>query len=256
MTVRISDGLRSHVVQNGSLKSGLNKGVLRYYTGAQPASANNAPTGTLLAEFTDASAVHTAEVQATGTITLTGASGSVDTITIDGVDIIDAPVPFNTSLTQTAVDLAAAINNSTTQPEYTATSSGAVVTVKAGRGAGAEANGLVIGGTYTTLGGTYADLSGGVTALNGLKFGIATAGALIKLASQTWSSVAVATGTAGWFRFSGAVADDLTLDADESELRLDGAISTSGSDLNLTSTSISLGATQTISAFTVTLPAA
>lgn len=256
MTVRISDGLRSHIVQNGSFKSGLNKGVLRYYTGTQPSSANNAPTGTLLAEFTESSLAHTPEVQATGTITLTGASGSINTLTIDGVDIIDAAVPFNTSLTQTAADLATAINNNTSQPEYTATSSGAVVTVKAGRGAGVETNGLVVTGTLTTLTATYANMAGGVNAVNGLKFGNATAGALVKLASQTWSSVALATGTAGWFRFSGAVADDLALDLDESEFRLDGAISTSGSDINLTSTSISLGATQTISAFTVTLPAA
>lgn len=256
MTVRISDGLRSFIVQNGSLKAGLHNGVLRYYSGAQPASANNAPTGTLLAEITSSSLVHTAEVVATGSITIAGVAGSINTLTIDSVDIIDAAVPFNTTLAQTAIDLALAINNNQSQPEYTATASGAVVTVKAGRGAGVEANGLVIANTLTTLTTTLVNMAGGVNAVNGLRFGVALLGALNKLSTQTWSGVAGATGTAGWFRLTGAVVDDLTLDTDESELRLDGAISTSGSDLNLTSTAISSGATQTISAFTITLPAA
>ena len=46
-----------------------------------------------------------------------------------------------------------------------------------------------------------------------------------------------------------------TTDSTDSQVRLDGSVSTSGADLNLTSTAIAATATQTISGFAVTLPA-
>lgn len=254
MTLRVSTAARNLVLSGGSLKDALQGGKILIYTGAQPASADAAPTGTLVATITASAAAHTPEVQATGTVTLSGSAGSVDDITVGGVSIIDAAVPFNTSLTQTASDLAAAINSSASNPEYVASSSGAVVTIVAKRGAGATANGLAVAGTLTTLTATYAALSGGVTSANGLKFGAAAAGVLPKHATQVWSGVAGASGTAGWFRFVGAVADSGAADATESQIRLDGAISTSGAQLNMSSTTVTSGATQTISSFPITLP--
>lgn len=257
MALRLSTGLRNFALAGGSVKDALQGGKLMIYTGAQPATADSAPTGTLLCTITAASGVHTAEVQATGTVTLnTGAAGSVDAVTVNGVAIIDAPVPFNTSLTQTATDLAAAINSSASNPEYTASALGAVVTIKAKRGAGAGANGLVVASTVTTLTKTDANMAGGATSLNGLKFGSAAAGALVKHASQVWSGVAGATGTAGWFRFVGAVADSGIADTTESDVRLDGSISTSGAQVNMTNTTITSGATETVASFPITLPTA
>lgn len=259
MTLRLSTALRNYANQKGSVKRALQNGKIMIYSGTQPASADAAPTGTLLCTITDTGGAHTAEVQASTTITLTGAAGSIDTLTVDGVAIIDAAVPFNTSLTQTASDLADAINNSASIPDYEASFSGAVVTLKAPRGMGASANALAVAAGTTTLVATIANsgtLAGGVTPANGLKFGTSTAGVLAKLASQAWAGVAVATGTAGWFRFVGSVADSGTLDSSETEVRLDGAIATSGSQLNMSSTSITSGATQTISSFPITLPSA
>lgn len=254
MTLRLSTALRNHVLSGGSLKDTLTGGKILIYTGAQPATADAAPTGTLLATITANSLAHTAEVQATGTVTLSGAAGSVDAITVDGVGILDAPVAYDTSLTVTAANLAAAINTSASNPEYTATSAGAVVTIKAKRGAGATANGMAVAGTLTTMTATYAAMSGGVTSVNGLKFGSAAAGILPKLPAQVWSGTAAATGTAGWFRFVGAVADSGALDSTESEIRLDGSISTSGAQLNMSSTTVTASATQTIASFPITLP--
>jgi hypothetical protein len=254
MTLRLSTSLRNHVLSGGSLKDTLQGGKILIYTGSQPATADAAPTGTLLATITDASGSHTAEVLASGTVTLAGSSGSVTALTVDGIAIIDAAVPFNSTLTQTAVDLALAVNNAASDPEYSATSSGAIVTIKAKRGSGAGPNGFVVDATCTTMTSTDVNLSGGVTAVNGLNFGVAAAGVLPKLAAQTWSGIAGATGTAGWFRFVGAVADSGALDSSETEIRLDGAISTSGAQLNMSSTSITSGATQTISSFPITLP--
>lgn len=257
MTVRLSNALRNYINEQGSVKHALTGGKILLYSGSQPATPETAPSGTLLCTYTLASGAHTAEVLATGSVTLsTGASGSVDTITVDGVDILPAPVAFNTSLAQTATDCITAINKASTSPKYVASSGGSgIITITAARGAGAEANGLVVSGTFTTITGSYSNMAGGVTPVNGLGFGASSAGVLSKDSAQTWSGVAGATGTAGWFRFVGSVADSGIADSTDSQIRLDGAVSTSGSDLNLTSTSIASGATQTLSGFSITLPA-
>jgi len=100
-------------------------------------------------------------------------------------------------------------------------------------------------------------MASGVNNVNGLKFGISTDGALVKDSTQTWSGAAVATATAGWFRLMGTVADAGASDATNKVLmRLDGNVGTSGANMNLTSTAIVTAAVQTITAFTVTQPAA
>lgn len=255
MTLRLSTALRDFINNHGSLKDALHDGEIKIYTGAQPSTPEAAPTGTLLCTLTANSASRTAEVQATGTATLAGSSGSVTSITVDGVEILGATVPFNTSLSQTASDVADQINKYRSQPNYTASASGAVVTIKAPRGMGATANSKAVVTAATTMTSTDVDMSGGVSAANGLRFGVSADGVLVKDAAQTWSGVAVATGTAGWFRFTGSVADSGALDSTAGQVRLDGAISTSASQLNMSSTSITSGATQTISAFPLTLPA-
>ena len=73
---------------------------------------------------------------------------------------------------------------------------------------------------------------------------------MAKHTSQTWSGVGIADGTAGWFRFYGAATDaggiSTTLP------RLDGRIATSGAELNLSNTSIVVGAAQSITTFSIT----
>lgn len=257
MALRLSTALRNFLLSHGSCKNALQNGVLKIYSGTQPTTADDAVAGTLLCTFSKASGAVTREVLATGTVTLTGgASGSVDTVTVNGINIIpQGAVAFNTSLTQTATDLAAAINKGLSSPEYTATSSGAVVTIKAMPGTGVGPNGFVVTATLTTLTATYANMAGGVAAVNGLTFETAASGAVAKNANETWSGVAAATGTAGWFRFEGSVTDPGTSDTGAQYLRLDGSIATSGANLNMSSTSITSGATQTLSSFSITQPA-
>lgn len=257
MTLHASAALRNKMLAGQPLKACLQGGKIKIYTGAQPATAEAAPTGTLLCTITDNSGAHTQEVQATGTITLTaGSSGSVDSITVGGLALIDASVPYNTSLTQTASDLAAAINATEQVPKWSATAAGAVVTIKAPQGMGALANSLTVTGSLTTLTASYANTSGGVSSVNGLKFGVPAGGIVDKRSTQTWSGVVVGAGTqtAGWFRFEGPVADSGALDSSESQVRLDGSISTSGANLNMSSTSFTNGATQTVNSFPITLP--
>lgn len=65
-----------------------------------------------------------------GTVTLdTGASGSVDGITVNGVEIMSGAESFDTSLTVTATNVAANITANTSSPDYTAIAVGAVITI-------------------------------------------------------------------------------------------------------------------------------
>lgn len=266
MTIRLSDGLRNALNEEGSLKRVLSNGWLSVYSGTQPASANDAFSGTLLCTYTLASGAHTKEVLPTGSLTIAGASGSIDTIKFavgggTAFDILGGAVAFTGDINITATAVAAAINNNPANIFVTASTTGAsgVITFTGKRGVGATMNGWVPSGTGTTLTvGTPVNLGSGVTgvtAVNGLRFGDSATGALVKHPDQTWSGVAAATGTAGWFRFSAAVADAHGADAAELYLRMDGSIGTSGADLNLSSTTITAAATETILTWTLTEPA-
>lgn len=87
----------------------------------------------------------------------------------------------------------------------------------------------------------------------GISFDDAASGTLTKAAAETWSGTAVDTGTAGWFRLIGPGDGGGSSTTDE---RLDGAVATSGAELNLSSTAIVSAAVQTISTFSLTLSTA
>lgn len=266
MTVSISTGLANRLLNVGSFQDVMADSVLEVYSGTQPANADAATTGSLLVTVTKSSATFTAETKAVGMVTLAGASGSVDTITLAGISILGTSVPYNTSLNQTAVDVAAMINNcpSNTLVVASATGASAVVTLTAVNGMGARLNGLTIAGTGTTL--TVTATNGtmgsgtstntvGVAAANGLRFGAAASGAISKIAADTWSGNVSAAGNAGWFRLrisgDGGASDSTGLYP-----RYDGAISTSGAQMNLGSLALTLSAPFIISGATFTLPLA
>jgi hypothetical protein len=90
-------------------------------------------------------------------------------------------------------------------------------------------------------------------ATNGLSFAAAAVSGVISKASEVWSGVGLATGTAGWYRF---YANTVVTGASTSAVRLDGACAVSGSQLNMSSTSIATGATVTVDSAAYTLPGA
>lgn len=258
MTLRYSDAARNFLAGRGSYRDAFNNGRIEIYTGAQPASANAAVTGTLLCTITNASGARTAEVLATGNVTLTGgASGSINTLTVNGIDIIGSAVPFNTSLNQTASDLAAKINSFRAAVEYTASAVGAVVTISAMPGRGATPNGFVVAVGLTTITATTGNLAGGVAAINGLLFGtpgISAVGMISKLPTQVWTGVNGNSGTAAYYRLYGSIADTGVLDSAAAFIREDGAIATSAAELNMTSTALTAAATTTIASWDRTFP--
>lgn len=79
-----------------------------------------------------------------------------------------------------------------------------------------------------------------------------TDGEMEKASGETWQADGVAAGTAGYFRL---VANPTDNGADSTTLpRVDGSVGTSGADLNMSTTSITVGATYTIDSFKLTLP--
>lgn len=249
MGQRLSTGLRNNIIGAIGFAASFAGGVIDIYSGSQPATADSAVTGTLLGRVSIASATYAPETPATGTVTLSGSSGSILTLNIGSLNIIPiGPVPFVTDLATTAQALADAVNRNGI---YTATAAGAVVTLKAPAGTGDAHNGLAVLGTFTTLTATYANISGGVDATAGLQFSAPSGGTVSKLG--TWSFNGVAAGVAGWFRLKAGA-----LDADGASataVRLDGSIATSGGEMSLSNLTIAVGAPTTIDSFTATMPA-
>jgi hypothetical protein len=101
---------------------------------------------------------------ATGSVTLTGgASGNISSITVGGTEILGATVNFNTDLTTTATAVKNQINAYTGTSGYTATSSGAVITITGPVATGADINGLSAVVTEATITSSITAFSGGVT---------------------------------------------------------------------------------------------
>lgn len=72
-----------------------------------------------------------------------GVTGQLDSLTVNGVELLGSAVPWNTSHPQTAADIAAEINSQTTSPDYEASSVDDRVNVIASA-AGAAVNGRVL----------------------------------------------------------------------------------------------------------------
>ena len=261
MTIRLSTGLRNHLLSGGSWRSAFNGGKLEIYTGAQPASADTAPSGSSLVVITSGSGAHTPEVKPTGTAVRAGVAGTVTNLKIDGEDLMNGTATFVDTLTNLAIAVRDIINRNPKNLRFVATASSATVTITGRPGIGANLNAIGVlvttgAGGITSTDTDVGNVVAGVTPVNGLQFESASAGSITKLASQTWSGVIGTTGTAGWFRLKSAITDADGTDATEAVIRLDGSVAVSGGDLNLTSTSLVAAATETISTFTPTEPAA
>lgn len=111
----------------------------------------------------------------------------------------------------------------------------------------ATADAALIGGTHTLL----CAISNNNT-VTGITFAAtASAGAITKNLSETWSKAAVASGTASFFRL---VAPGDTGASSTTEPRLQGSVGTSGADLNLTTVTLTSSTVYTVDSFSVTLP--
>ena len=255
MALRYSVAARNFMAGVGSFKDAFQGGRIEIYTGAQPTAPEAAVTGTLLCTITAASGAFTGETPSSGTVTLTGgAGGSLNTLTVNGVDILGAAVNYVTSLAQTATNIANQINTFHALEEYVASASGAVVTITALPGRGTAPNGYVVASTVTTLTKTDANMASGVAGVNGLNMSYPGSNTISKDPNQAWTGVNAASGTAGWYRWYGTTADSGALDSNVQFIREDGAIANSGAQCNLVSTAFTSGATSTVANWDRILP--
>lgn len=108
------------------------------------------------------------ETLATATVTIVnGTTGNtISNLTVNNVAIINTTVNWTTNNAGTATTLSDAIANFSSSPDYSATSSGPTVTIRASTGSGAGANGQVVAvtGNITT---NVTNMTGGVSAVNG-----------------------------------------------------------------------------------------
>ncbi len=251
-----STALRNFTAQYGSLAAALANGVLDIYAGTRPDNADQAANqkgnAVKLATITVGGNGFTPEVLPQGKLTLSsGGSGSVDGITVGGVQILPfGSVAFNTSLAQTALDIIASINAGSCFTGYSAASGGSGViiifglpglgpfkTIGTGGWPGIYPGGanfatLPINPTTTTIVATVnnhfgdTNLISSVAPANGIPMGAFQGGGIFgpgtPLGVATLQTLScLATGTITWVRFKGSVADSDGLDSSHQYMRWD-----------------------------------
>lgn len=267
MALSYSTGLLNEVAAGTSWAEALANFVVKVFSGTKPANADAAATGTLIHTFTKDGASVTPPVASKASITLTGSSGSIDTIKVGGLaqNLLSAAVPYTSDLTTTAAAVAADINAKRNALDITATSSGAVITLSLPKIVGADGDGLTVAVTSTTLGasvngGSSSTFGGagapsvGTTAVNYLQFKFPAVDGAVSKTTDTWQSTAVAENTGGWFRIEAS--DDDNQGASTTFKRIDGSMATSGADWNVATTSFKVGDVDTINTFKLTVPSA
>jgi hypothetical protein len=252
MALKITTGLRNFLTGEGSLRKAFEDAVLKIYSGTSPTEADDAATGVLLVKITKSSGAVAADARSTPklcTVTISGTpnAGDVVKLDIDGTNYYYTLVAADDDLTKVALKVARMLNDSP-HVDAIATGSTGVIYVQS------RIPGVDFTLTEETSTGITVVVSADIianAAVNTLKLLAPTAGVITKNA-DTWSGVALATGTAGYFRL--VTSSDLGTD-NTTDVRIQGSISTSGADLNMSSINIVIGATQTIDTFTLTEPA-
>lgn len=95
------------------------------------------------------------------------------------------------------------------------------------------------------------DFTGGAAA-NGLNFDVAASGVLAKDTGETWSGIGLADAAAGWFRLYD---NGYVTGVSPTAIRLDGNVATSGAQLNISNTTVTIGGTTTVDSADLTMPA-
>lgn len=86
---------------------------------------------------------------------------------------------------------------------------------------------------------------------NGLNFGEVVAGVIAQESGETWQGDGLAAGTAGWAR---CYDNSVTTGASTTSIRFDMAVATSGAQLNMSNTTVTVGGTSTVDSVAITLP--
>jgi hypothetical protein len=260
--MKLSSGFVTNLCRSGGYWKNIANGVMKLYSGAEPATADAQATGTLLATLTLSGAAWTPEVLAEYAGTITGASGTITSVKVGGLEILGSTVTFLTDVTTTAALVAAKINDHSSVTQFVARSSAGVVYVKCPPTSGTAyaaitivtavsggdvaftvaSSGLPNGSNGTTL---------GVAAVNGLNFQFpAVAGVFTKETTVWEDTSADAAGTVGYARLTLDGADDFTLST--LYRRIQFSVGVSGADITSQILTTTLTAPVVLNTFALT----
>lgn len=142
------------------------QGASTLYTGEPGVSFSMSVTSNMTYSLIQSAVAAQAEVLATGSFDITGGGpgqtfNTIGAVTVDGADLLGSPVDFVTDNATTAQVVADRVNSYVTA--YSASASGATVTIEAPLGTGADANGrdLEVDTNGDVTVGSVQDFSGG-----------------------------------------------------------------------------------------------
>lgn len=253
MALELSTKLRNDILNGRGLREIFADSKVMIYSGSAPATADLAPTGTLLVTITKSSAaVSAAEVSTRqeGKIAITTmTTAQLCKITLNGTNY-ECAAGSDTEATAAAT-IAASFNRQcglAGQPViFGACGTADIYVISRIPGVAFTLADNTSEGTVTV---TEAAVANALS--DAIRFTTPSSGAITK-ASETWSGVAVATNTAGYFRLVNS-SDDYSNDTTFLYPRLQGNVGTSGQEMTLSNTAITTGATQTIDTATITMP--
>lgn len=262
MAISRSSGLVDFVASKGSVRQGLSNCRIHIFGGTMPTGTGAADTGSggtsPLVTLTYTSGSFTAEVLPKWRFTMSGSSGSVDSIKIGGVEQLPSAINYTDSLANTASLIVAAINNNGAFPDYTAVVTGTgsdEVAIYGPVACGATLNSLTLEVTSTTLVTTEVNSgaveTSGVAAVNSCNWQYVPSTGVISKEAAVWSGVIGTSGTATWFMI--ATDNDAGTSSSTTARRVIGSVGTSGADLNLSSTSLTSGASVAVNSWTLTV---
>jgi len=251
MALKLSTGLRDFLIGEGTLRKAFEDAVLYIYSGTAPTTVDETKTGTLLCKVTKSSGAVADGARSTPklcTVTISGIpdAGDIVKLDIDGTNYQYTLVAADTTVALVALKVARMLNDS---PHVDAIATGTTGIVYCQ----SRFPGVDFTLTEETSTGITVAVSADIiasAAVNTLKLGAPAVGVIAKSA-DVWSGVALATGTAGYSRLT--TSSD-GLGASTTDIRLQGNISTSGAELNMSSINLVIGATQTIDTFQLMMP--
>lgn len=255
MAIRATTALVNKLAQGYGIRDLMKDLQIYVYTGGQPPTGDEAPTGQNLLVFTKDGLAFAGPTRSKASILCAG-TGTLDVIQVGGMafNLLAAPVAITGVPLTDAVTVTDAINARENPLNIVAMANGSNVDLYLPYWMGAEGNGLTASISQTTSTCSIdAAFASGVTAVNGMNFDFPAAdGVISKPLAEEWKAAGVLQGTAGWFR---AVSGGSSVGGDgATQVRFDGVLQSNGGDLDMGSLSIEVGAIQTISSINIVQP--
>jgi len=256
MAEMYSTGLRTYCLSRGSFAQAMEDAVLKVYSGTAPATADAAETGTLLCTYTLSSATTDLlpgwgeVVKTTIALSATGNIHIYDVVIGGGTTITTNTYTVTAAIAGTCIKVAKKVAGLLQDVglRVGATSATAVLQVEAPSNQSLAIS-LNAGATAAVT--TFAD-SLQTSANDCIRFGRAASGVISKDTAQTWSGVAAATGTAGYYRL---VTTYDTGALSTTQVRVQGTCGVGTGELQLSTTTFTAAQTYTIDNYTTTFPA-